>query len=135
MKAIYKAIMDEYAANTNLVAALVGGLHLQLQEQQTVNQPPYPYATFFKVTQVPEYTFSELGENTIIQFDIFDNSTNVATISDAATYLKTCFDLADLTVSGYNHILMMREWETEPIPFDEVRQISIQYRLIIQKTR
>jgi hypothetical protein len=135
MKAVYKAIMDEYEANANLVAALVGGLHLQTQEQQTVNQPPYPYATFFKVTQVPEYTFTELGENSTIQFDIFDNSTSVATISDAAGYLKACFDLAELTVSSYNHILMMREWESEPVPFDEVRQISIQYRLIIQKSR
>jgi len=135
MKVVYEAIMDLAGADMIFDATMTGGLHLQQQEQQTVNEPTYPYATFFKVTQVPEYTFTELGENMTVQFDVFDNSSSVETISDAAVVLKDCFDLASLVVDGYDHIFMKREWETEPMSVNGVRQISIQYRLTIQKSR
>ena len=133
-KHIFKAIMDKYNASAELVAALDGGMHLFRHPQQH-NQPDiYPYCVFFPVSSVAEYTFTEEADNNLVQFSIYDDSDGASSIMDAGDILKSVYDFATLTVTGYDHICMMREY-SELFKEDGFWHYVITYRLEIQKAR
>ena len=137
VSALKTAIATRYTAYTALTTVLTGGLHWR----QAPQDPTYPYARYFIVSNSPEYTFTEVGENTLIQFSIFDydvnNINNDAILNDCAKKLMACFDLCSLTVDGYTHIQMIRERSGEmPTPEgDDVLHYSMDYRVLIQKSR
>lgn len=133
-KHIFKAIMDKFNASAELTAALDGGMFL-IDFPQQHNEPDiYPYCVFFPVSDVKEYTFSEQADNVLIQFSIYDNDDGVATVQDAGDILKSVYDFATLTVSGYNHICMMQEF-SDLYKEDGFWHYVITYRLEIQKAR
>ncbi len=132
-KHIYKAIIDKYQASSALVAALTGGMYLLKYPQQHNKPDIYPYCVIVPVSDVAEYTFTEAADNTLIQFSIYDDSASVATIQDAGDALKAAFDFAALTVTGYNHICMIREYSELYKP--DGWHYIITYRLEIQKAR
>lgn len=135
MKVLLKGIVDEYEGNAALVTALPGGLYLNERPQfANVRDDLYPYAVFFIVSERPVYTFTEIAENALIQFNIWDNSESVTTVADAFSALIACFDLCTLSVTGYSSIYMVREFN-ELFKVDDVWQYSVTYRLEIQKTR
>ena len=135
VSALKTGIYSEYSANSTLVSALTGGLHWRRAPQD----PTYPYAVYFIVANHPEYTFTEVSENPLIQFSIFDYDENQpdndTTINDCAKKLMACFDLCALTVSGYTHVVMMREMDREVPEPDGVLHYSADYRVRVQKSR
>jgi len=135
VSALKTAIATRYNAYTALTDVLTGGLHWGKASQN----PTYPYARYFIVANSPEYTFTEIGENTVIQFSIFDfdanNINNDTVINSCFKQLCNCFDLCDLTVSGYTHIQMIRGVDHEIIEEDNVLHHSVDYRIMIQKSR
>jgi hypothetical protein len=133
-KYIFKAIMDKYTASAALKTALTGGMYLYKYPQQHNEPDIYPYCVFFPVSDVKEYTFREQADNCLIQFSIYDNADSIATVQDAGETLKSVFDFASLTVTGYNHISMMQEY-SELYKDDDFWHYVITYRLEIQKAR
>lgn len=133
-KYILSAIKAKYDASTNLKAAMTGGLYLMEYPQQSEELDHYPYCVVVPVSSVAEYTFTEMADNNLVQFSIWDNSDSVSTISDVKELLVAAFDFAALTVTGYNHICMMREY-TDLFREDEYWHCVITYRLEIQKAR
>lgn len=68
MRAILTAIYELYSGNARLVAALPGGLHLEMAPQGTA----MTYATYNIITARPEYMLSTPGDEVLrIQFDIY----------------------------------------------------------------
>jgi hypothetical protein len=133
-KYIFSAIKTKYDNATTLKAAMVGGMYLIEYPQQSEEIDHYPYCVIVPVSSVAEYTFTEKADNNLIQFSIWDNSDSISTISDVKELFVAAFDFAVLTVTGYNHICMMREY-TEIFREDEYWHCVIMYRLEIQKAR
>ena len=133
-KYIFKAIIDKFNTSAELMAALDGGMFLLEYPQQYNDKDIYPYCIFFPVSDVTEYTFTEVADNVVIQFSIYDNSDGAASIMDAGDILKSVYDFASLTVTGYNHICMMQEF-SDLYKEDGFWHYVITYRLEIQKAR
>jgi len=137
MKAFLKAIIDRFKADP-MAASMIGGLHLVEAPAGTA----FPYMSF-NVDNVQDWTFSELFENGTIQFDIYSESPTIVEIADLYALvtgnrdIDTGFDFADLTISGYLPISLVREnskllkWEVEG---KTVWNWMIVYRFKIQKT-
>ena len=126
--------MDKYKGSPALVSALKGGMYLLRYPQQHNRPAIYPYCIIVPVSTVPEYTFSEEAENSLALFSIYDDSDGVATVEDAGEALKAVFDFAALSVSGWNHVCMMREY-TGLFKEGDFWHCVITYRLEIQKVR
>jgi len=135
ISALKTAIATRFAAESTFATALTGGLHWLKGRQN----PTYPYAVYFEIANSPVYTFGQVSEVTVIQFSIFDydpeDINNDATLNDCFTKLTNCFDLCDLTVSGYSHIQMIRELDHEMQTEDDILQHTVDYRIQIQKSR
>lgn len=128
MIALFTAIYSAFDAATTLKAALSGGLHRNEAPQETA----YPYAVMFIVSNTPDDTLTEDGEDIQLQFNIF---------SESDSQLMTIFGLLDavynkgaLTITGYDHIMTLREFNSiikTDVP--HVWQYSARYRIVIEK--
>lgn len=129
MKNIITAIYSSYSENAALKAALSGGLYFEFAPQQTA----YPYATFI-VWSVPEYWFKAMFEMPSIQFDIYASSN--LTRMDCYEKLTAVFDDARPTVTGYNSVILEREFEQFLREGDqnEIFRAIVQYRGRFLKT-
>ena len=99
----------------------------------------YPYCVYGPISNVNDLTFTETAENTVIQFDLFDDGNDPTNILAYFEQLKTIYDNATITVSGFNHIMFYREEDFLSQDIDETDklfwQLSVQYRCAIQKNR
>ena len=133
--ALKTAIATRFSDEATFSAALTGGLHWGKGRQN----PTYPYAVYFEIANAPVYTFTEVSEVPLFQFSIFDHNPddprNDAVINDLFTKLTNCFDLCDLTVSGYSHTWMIRGIDHEMQTEDDVLQHTVEYSIRIQKSR
>ena len=128
MKEIVDAIYAKYNADAALKAAISGGLYNTKAKQNVA----FPYGVFFLISDVPDWTFTEEMENFLIQFNLFSKTSDTAEIHTALSKLMLCYDWSSLTVTGYTHIYMKREF-TELLNYDDVFQYSVRYRCEIQK--
>jgi len=138
INAIKVGIWNQYNGNGTLTTALAGGLHwLKGRQRPTVAQ--YPNAVYFEVTGNEVLTFAERSEDMLFQFSIFDRDTedptNATTIDATYTALVNCFDLCTLTVSGYDHTVMIRGMDHEMQTEDDTLQHTVDYRVRVQKSR
>jgi len=91
-----------------------------------------PYVVYNLVSNVPDWTFTEDMENSLLQFSIFDDSSSSTTINTIYEKLTALFDWCVLTVEGYSHIYMKREFNILTREND-TWHYAIQYRNEIQK--
>lgn len=133
MEAISTGIYDEFEGNAALVSALVGGLH----DTKRPQDPDYPYCVFQYITGVPDPTFTSDGEEMQFQFSLFhtdiDSPLNKTTINDALKKLTTCYDDADLTVSGYTSIEVTRGISGFVPTEDDTQQFVITYQITVEE--
>ena len=129
MDALFQAIFTKVSNDVDHSASLTGGLHLTEAPQDT----DYPYAVFSMPSNVPNWTFSENMENCLIQFNIYSDQASSEPISDIYDDLKACFDWCTLTVVGYHHIYMKREFG-QLLRVDAVWQYSVRYRVELQES-
>ena len=126
---LLKAIMDKYDGDTDLKAALSGGLYHLEAKQGTA----FPYGVFYIVSDVPNWTFTSNMEEVVIHFNLFSKAKSVTEIGDLFTKLKTCFDWCTLDISNYHSIYMKREL-SEPLPkMGKVWQYAISYRGLFEE--
>ena len=132
---LYVRYNDASAESVALRASLTNGLFAYEPPQGT----EFPYVTYFLVSDVPWDRLVERGEDALIQFDIFSKKST--TTVDPATEACELYDLLDavydecyLTITGYTHVSIKREFAELPPPDeDSVYQYSITYRILIEK--
>ena len=125
----------EYIQNTKAALELVHYMptlqvdYIIQQLQGTV----YPYAAFYLISNVPHWTFDATMENSIVQFSIFDDDSNVSDIGDLYKELTDLYDWTDLTLDNYSSVFLKRE-SSNLLKNEDVWQYVISYRTEIQKT-
>ena len=134
MQVLFESIYSKFTGSTGagtLFEDLEGRMHFaEAPQGQT-----YPYGVFHEISNVPSWTFDADMENYLIQFNLFDDaSSGSARINTAFTSLTDLYDWCDLSVSGYSHIYMKREFsnltrESE----DKIWNYVIQYRIETEK--
>jgi len=127
MQVLFTGLWNKYNGNTALKAA-VTGMYLTEAPQGTV----YPYITYYLISNVADWTYTEDMENSLIQFSIFDNSSSSVKILDIFEKLKTCYDWVTLTVTGYNSIYVKREFNILT-RVNDIWNLSCQYRIELQR--
>jgi len=134
MTDLLAAIMVRYNSDdgTALRALLPGGLHHLKAPQGT----GYPYGIFFLVNDVPVYTFGgKVGENTLIQFNLFSDKPSAADLCNIYEALKTLYDWCTLTYGDdpdYEHVYMKREF-ANLLQVKDVWQYAVEYRILLDK--
>jgi len=147
MKSLFQAIMTRFnalsGADPNQVhnafyTALSGRLYNSVAPQGKAQLPSgAPYCVFLMVSGVPEGTFTEIQENVLIQFSLFDSESSAGTVCDNYEKLTELFDDCELSVSGYTHIFMQRESQ-QLIREEEdpgIWHYMVEYRILIEKDR
>ena len=121
---VYKKFNDDI---TGLKTA-VTGLYLDKAPQGT----EYPYIVYHRISGRPDWTFTEDMENTLLQFNIYDNNSSSATVNDIFEKFKAVYDWCTLDVTGWNSIYMKRELD-ELTRENDIWRYLVQYRIEIQK--
>ena len=137
MKSLTTAIYGKIAGSA--FSASIGG---RLYKVGAPQNPTWPYAVFFVVTDSPDDTFTDHIEDVLIQFSLFSNDpSSTSEIEDMATNLKSLFDNTAFAVTGNTMIEMERqpsggitqEFEETPTGTQRYFQCDIEYRVTMQK--
>ena len=127
MQVLFQGIWNKFSGNTALKAA-VTGMYLTEAPQTAI----MPYIVYHLISNVADWTYTEDMENALIQFSIYDNNSSSVTILGIFEKLKTCYDWVALTVTGYSHIYMRREFNILSRE-NSIWKMDCQYRIEIQK--
>lgn len=92
----------------------------------------YPTVTYFAVINVQGDTFTEWGNDTLIQIDIWSDSNSAAESGEIVELIATQMDDKVLTISGYNNALAIREntrllYEMENYIFHQIMEYSVRW--------
>ena len=92
-----------------------------------------PYCVFHAFEEVRDSTFDLEFEDVPIQFDYY--ATTASTCDDGIADIKTMFNYASLTISGYTCLKLERFFVFNPVKIqpDDVWQGIVRYNLLIQK--
>ena len=97
----------------------------------------FPYCVYSFLGDKPIYYFAasnpDKGEDILVQFTIFDKG-NVKNISKYDGYLRALFDWSAISVTGYTLMEMRRDTTIPAFKVDDVWQITVTYRIKIDKT-
>ena len=127
MQVLFTGLYNKYLSNAALKAAITGFYFTEAPQDAAM-----PYVVYNLVSNVPDWTYTEDMENSLIQFSIFDDHSSSTTINDIYEKLTALFDWCVLTVEGYSHIYMKREFNILTRGND-IWKYVIQYRNEIQK--
>ena len=127
MQVLFEGLYSKFDNDASL-KAVVSGMYFTQAPQGT----EYPYITYHKISDRPDYTYTEDMENVIIQFNIYDDHYSSTTINDIYSKLTALYDWCSLNVTGWDSIYMRRELDNLTREND-IWQYMIQYRLAIQQ--
>jgi len=134
MKAVLDAIYLEFApagAKPNFYDDMSGRLRLHEARQNET----FPYCVYALIGVGNDQFFGQqYHESLTIQFNIFDQDSSAVSVNNYYENLKTLYDDCDLTVSGWTHLWMERNWGYLLRDEQEnVWQYAVQYRVLIEK--
>jgi len=127
MQVLFTGLYNKYLSNAALKAVITGFYFTEAPQDAVM-----PYVVYNLVSNVPDWTYTEDMENSLLQFSIFDDHSSSTTINDIYTKLTALFNWCSLSVTGYSHIYMKREFNILTREND-IWQYVIQYRNEIQK--
>ena len=127
MQVLFTGLYNKYLSDAALKAAITGFYFTEAPQDAVM-----PYVVYNLVSNVPDWTYTEDMENSLIQFSIFDNNSSSTTINDIYAKLTALFNWCSLSVTGYSHIYMKREFNILTRGND-IWKYVIQYRNEIQK--
>jgi len=127
MKELFTGIYSKYNSNEALKAVITGFYFTEAPQDAVM-----PYVVYNLVSNVPDWTYTEDMENSLLQFSIFDDHSSSTTINDIYEKLTALFDWCVLTVEGYSHIYMKREFNILTRGND-IWKYVIQYRNEVQR--
>lgn len=92
----------------------------------------YPHVCYFAVINVQGDTFTEWGNDTLIQIDVWSDSNSAAESGEIVEAIAAQMDDKALSISGYNNALAIREntrllYETETGRFHQVMEYSVRW--------
>ena len=112
MKALMQAIWTKFNAGSDFKTAISGRLY----NNEAPQNPTFPYATYHLIDNNPEFEMGSVtNEDFSVQFSIFDDDSSAGDIGDLFENLKSLFDDAVLSVSGYNNIEFERDTTIGPV--------------------
>lgn len=124
MKVLFDAVYNKFIADGKY------GL-TALYNTEADSEAVYPYAVMSLVSAVPEWTFTEDGENCILQFNLFDDDPKSTDINAAFTALDAKFHKKTLTIDGIGSTSMTRE-VANLFKIEKRWQYNISYRIEFQ---
>ena len=127
MQVLFTGLYNKYNGDTDLKAIITGFYFTEAPQDAVM-----PYVVYNLVSNVPDWTYTEDMENSLLQFSIFDDHSSSTTINDIYEKLTALFDWCVLTIEGYSHIYMKREFNILTRGND-IWKYVIQYRNEIQK--
>ena len=104
MKNLSTALFTKFTGSA--FSTSIGG---RLYKARAPQNPTWPYAVYYLISDVPRDTFTEKLEEVIIQFSVFSQASGSTEIEDIVTNLKSLFDNCSLTITGNTHIMMNRQ--------------------------
>jgi len=117
-------------ANNDFFNSIGGRFYYQEAPQETT----YPYCVYFLINTEYEFTFLTDFERALVLFNLYGDTNSSEETGEIQEYLKTLFDWCSLTISGYTHLKMERNFsDTSRFDADKVWQCVVQYTLLIQK--
>ena len=98
----------------------------------------FPYCVYSFLGDKPMYYFAasnpDEGEDILVQFNIYDKTASAININKYEGYLRALFDWAAISVTGYTLMEMRRDTTIPAFKVDDVWQITVTYRIKIDKT-
>lgn len=135
MKNLSTAIYTKFTGST--FSTSVGG---RLYKHRAPQNPTWPYAVFFILSDMPTDTFVENIEEVDILFQIFSSTSSSSEIEDAFTALCATFDDCVLSVTGNTFLSMERQMGSlSSIPEEtttgtgEFWQYDVEYKIRIKR--
>ena len=131
MKVLFDGIYTLFApagAKPTFYTNLSGKMYFTEAPQHT----SYPYAVYNMIANDYDWMFVEDMEEFLIQFSIYDDNTSATNSTTYFENLKSLYDWAEPTVTGYQLVWMIREF-AEVLHIDDVWQYIVQYRILCKK--
>ena len=132
LEGIYNKVIEQTGGAHNDFYDSIGGRFYHYYAPQDVT---FPFCVAYLFNQKPDYQFTELYEECLIQFNLFSETSSSDEVGNVFVDLISLFDwCSTLSVTGYTVLKMEREfsnltWDSE----EEVWQYSVQYRLLMEK--
>jgi len=136
MNSLFTALYNHFSATTGsgFYNDVSGRMYLNIAPQEAT----FPYCVYFSVSDVDDLDFSDEHEDFLIQFNIFSQNNSASEAGDLLESLKTMFDDASLTVTGWRHLEFQRSSVTPNNDFGQVPPIqgySVDYDVLLEKER
>lgn len=133
MSILRTSIWNLFKSNVNHAFYLdVAG---RMYYEEAVQDPIFPYCVFRFFDQMYDFEFVEQFENTAIQFDVFSKTTSADEVDDAIADLKTMFDYCTLSIVGYVHLKMERQFSyVTKLQPDDIWMGVVRYEHLMQKS-
>ena len=130
MKVMTEAIFDKFSTDTGASGLnATGGIPSKLFFSEATEGTGFPYGTFDLISNTPGYVFSDgLNiENFRVQFDLFDDDSSAIDVLEIFERVKTLYDEATLTVTGFNNFFFRRDVTRPPVRVEDTWQITVDY--------
>jgi hypothetical protein len=106
MKPLMTGIYSHFTADpANALYTAVSG---RMYHHEAPQGATFPYVITLAVFEDHDWTFEEEIEEVSVQFSIYTNERSASTAGTICGNLKSLYDDADLTVSGYSTVHMIR---------------------------
>lgn len=106
MKALWEALYTKFAADTNFRDAVSSQFYPGFADQERAS---CPYAVYYQITDLADWTFSEDIEVITMQISVYDDQNSPTRIKTIEGYLYALFDDATLSVADYDFVRMHRQ--------------------------
>lgn len=94
----------------------------------------FPYCVYFVVNDRYNYQFDSEFQETVLQFNIFDQSSSSINVLGYYDDLRSGLDWANLSITGYSCIKVEPEWAgVEYLEEEECWVCRAQYRVLWEK--
>ena len=136
MNALFTAIINHFKLTplTGFYLAIGGRMYLNKAPQGAT----FPYCVYFVYADDNDPDFTDDHEEFQIQFNLFSQNNSALEAGQLLEHLKTMFDDAALTVTGWRHLEILR---TSVLPNNDTEQVppifgySVLYDITLEKLR
>ena len=136
MNVLFTAIHNLFIADTGQAYyTAIGGRQYHVKAPQ---EATYPHVIFDLITGDDDLDFSDENQLFEIQFDIITQDDEATAAGTILAAMKTLYDDAALTVTGWRHLFMIR---TLTVKMDDLTEdtpimgYAVQYEVLLEKAK
>lgn len=133
MKVLFEGIYSLFNTTNDFNTAVSGQMFPHKVDQEDAT---FPYAAYYLITDYNDYNFSDDYEDFMVQFSIYSDNNSPSEVLTIFEYLKTLFDDAEPTVTGYTVLEFKRTMMrlTNGLEGDTY-QIDVDYEIKLERER